>query len=462
MAIRKRSLSLKIIFLEYLFVMALMLVLALVIPYSLFSIGTSAGLYTYANSSEVQAKNMEPKIAAAKPFDSKLIPASCTYAYVSENYTVLQSNMEKAELENAISYAEGKYSPATPDDCYLSIKREDGTCILHYYIGSRYTVDWMERYLPNIEKLLIFVCIINCLVGCFIVTTLFAKRLKRQLQPLMDATQKIKEQDLDFEVKPSKIQEFNHILLSISDMKSELKRSLEQQWRMEQTKKEQTSALAHDIKTPLTIIRGNAELLRDSKLTNDQQEYTNYILRNADRMEQYLKMLIHLTQAEAGYSVDLQKIDTKQFMQGLKDQANGLATAKQLEVNLSQRNLPQEFTADSDLLERAIMNVISNAADYSPEHGKISISAEAVGKHMIFCITDSGNGFSQEDLKHATAQFYMGDKSRSADTHFGIGLFITDEIIKLHHGSLKIENSTETGGGRVILIIPLKGKPAER
>lgn len=455
MAIRKRSPSLKIVFLEYLFAMALMLVLALVIPYSLYSMGMSAGLYTYANSSEVQAKNMESKIATAKPFDRKLIPASCTYAYVSEDHTVLQSNMEKAEMKKAISYVEGKYSPATPDDCYLSIKREDGTCILHYYIGSRYTVDWMKRYLPSIDKLLIFVCIVNCLVGCFIVTTLFAKRLKKQLQPLMDATQKIKEQDLDFEVRPSEIQEFNHILLSISDMKSELKLSLEQQWRMEQTKKEQTSALAHDIKTPLTIIRGNAELLRDSKLTDEQQEYTNYILRNADRMEQYLKMLIHLTQAEAGYPADLQKIDTNQFVKELEDQANGLAIAKQLDVNLSQKDLPQEFTADSDLLGRAIMNVISNAADYSPEHGKISISAEAVGKHMVFCITDSGKGFSPADLKQATAQFYMGDKSRSLKTHFGIGLYFTETVVKLHKGSLNIDNSTVTGGGQVTIEIPI-------
>ena len=120
----------------------------------------STGLYTYANSSEVQAKNMESKIATAKPFDSKLIPASCTYVYVSEDHTVLQSNMDEAEMKNAISYAEGKYSPATPDDCYLSIKREDGICILHYYIGSRYTVDWMNSYLPSIDKLLI--CCLHC------------------------------------------------------------------------------------------------------------------------------------------------------------------------------------------------------------------------------------------------------------------------------------------------------------
>lgn len=455
MVMKKRSLSLRIIFFEYLFAMVLMLALSFLIPYTLFSLGMNTGLYTYANSSEVQAKNMEPKIAAAKPFNSKLVPASCTYVYLSTDYAVLESNMAQQEEKNAVAYAQGKYSPATPDDCHLVIKRDDGVCILHYYIRSRYTVGWMNRYLPSTDVLLIICCIFNCLVGCFIVTALFAKRLKTQLHPLLSATQKIKEQDLDFEVQQSGIKEFNNILLSISDMKSELKHSLEQQWHMEQIKKEQTSALAHDIKTPLTIIKGNAELLHDSNLTEEQQKYTGYILKNADRMERYLKMLIDLTRAETGYSINLRKIKTEPFVKDLMDQINGLAAPKQLQVGFIQRDLPQEFTADSGLLGRAIMNVISNAADYSPEHGKISISAETVGKHIAFCVTDSGKGFSQEDLKQATAQFYMGDKSRGVDTHFGIGLFIADAIIKLHHGSLKIKNSTETGGGKITIKIPL-------
>ena len=455
MVMKKRLLSLRIIFFEYLFAMALMLALSFLIPYALFSLGMNTGLYTYANSSEIQAKNMERKIAAAKPFDSALVPVSCTYVYLSTDYAVLQSNMAQQEEKNAVAYAQGKYSPATPDDCHLVIKRDDGVCILHYYIRSRYTVGWMNHCLPSTDVLLIIFCIFNCLVGCFVVTTLFAKHLKTQLQPLLSATEKIKDQDLDFDVQKSGIKELNNVLLSISDMKSELKHSLEEQWKLEQTKKEQTSALAHDIKTPLTVIRGNAELLHDSNLTEEQRNYTGYILKNADRMEHYLKMLIDLTRAETGYSINLRKFKTEPFVKDLIDQINALAAPKQLQVGFIQRDLPQEFTTDPDLLERAIMNVISNAADYSTEHGKISISVEAVEKHIAFCVTDSGKGFSQEDFKQATAQFYMGDKSRGAETHFGIGLYITASIVKLHHGTLSIDNSKETGGGQVVIKIPI-------
>ena len=461
MVMTKRLPSLKIIFLEYLLATALILALAAAIPFGLFSIGMNMGLCTYANSSELQAKNMEPRIAAAKPFDSRLIPASCTYVYMSETYTVLQSNMSKSEINNAVNYIEGRYSPATPDDCYLTIKRDDGICILHYYIGSRYIFEWMNNHLPSPDKLLIIIIILNCLAGCFIIVTLFARRLKKHLNPLLDATQKIKEQDLDFEIKPSGIKEFNNVLLSILDMKSELKRSLEQQWRMEQTKKEQTSALAHDIKTPLTIIRGNTELLYDSDLTREQREYTGYILKNTDRMEQYLKALIDLTRAESGYSADLQQIETESFMKEIADQVNGLAVSKQLEICFIRKNIPEEFTADAGLLERAIMNVVSNAVDYTPNTGKIYISAETIGKYIQICIVDSGNGFSSKDLKQAKAQFYMGDKSRSLRTHFGIGLYVTEAIVKLHHGSLTLANSSKTGGGQVTIKIPISIKETE-
>lgn len=461
MGIKRRHTSLRIIFFQYLAAMVAALILAIVIPYTFFSIGMNTGLYTYANSSEMQAKEMKSKIASTKKFDRSLIPPSCSYVFLSKSFIVIENNMDKNDLKNAIAYGKGQYNSSSPANCYLSIKRNDGICILHYYIGSRYTIEWMNRYIPNPDRLLIIISILNSLLACFIVTTLFARHLKKQLKPLMEATEKIKEQDLDFEIQSSGIEEFNNVLLSISDMKSELKYSLEQQWSMEQTKKQQTSALAHDIKTPLTIIHGNAELLRDSKLTEEQQEYAGYILKNANRMEQYLKMLINLTQAEAGYLADFHKINMKQFIKELEDQVKGLAVVKKLEINFSQRELPEEFTADANLIQRAIMNVISNAAEYSPERGKIIIFIEVIRNCIRFCITDGGKGFSPLDLKQATTQFYMGDKSRGLKAHFGIGLYITETIVRMHKGTLSIGNSTATGGGQVTIEIPIDFKSVE-
>lgn len=456
MAVKKHESSLRLVFVQYLLATVLALITAAVVPYALFSVGMQAGLYTYANSSEIQAKNAEAAIASAHPFDPKQVPSCCTYVFLSENQVVLQSNMRKDEIQNAVGYLKGTYTPPTPDNCFLIIRRSDGVCILHYHIGSQYQNEWMQRFFPAPEKLLTAVTVINCLFGCFLVTSLFVRKLKRHLHPVLEATQKIREQDLDFEVQPSGIKEFNHILSSLSDMKEELSHSLEKQWRMEQAKREQTSALAHDIRTPLTIIRGNAELLGDSGVNEKQQEYVFHILKNSKRMEQYLTALIDLTKAESGFSIHLAKVQTERFVKELEEQTNGLAAPKQISVTFSWNSLPETFLADSDLLERAVINAVSNAVEYTPEGGKIEFAAEASDGSLRFQITDSGKGFSPEDLTQASEEFYMGDKSRSSRSHFGMGLFIAKSVAKQHGGTLTFANSEVTGGGQVTIEIPIR------
>lgn len=454
MGIRKKQITLKAIFLQYLCILILGLFFAFGIPYALFAIGTGTSSFTNANYSEIAAKDAQPIIAAARKFNKDIIPSNCRYAFLNKNFAVMQSDMNETDLKDAILYAEGKYTFNDPAKGHVFITRDDGYCILQYYIGSRYTADWMNRCFPNPEMLCIILIIFNSLLACLITTTSFAKRLKKQLLPLMDATQKIKEQNLEFEIQPSKIKEFNDVLSSLADMKSELKNSLEHEWHMEQSRKEQISALAHDIKTPLTVIRGNAELLYDSKQTDEQQEYTRYIIKNSRQMQQYIQTLIEISQAETGYSIHMSKVNRDEFMKEIKYQINGLAATKKLQVEFTQKYLPLQFVMDQSLIQRAVMNVVSNAVDYSPEHSKLYFSAGASEDYIRFCITDSGKGFSPEDLKQASRQFYMGDTSRSSKSHYGIGLYISKSITEQHKGGIDIANSKATGGAQVTIEIP--------
>lgn len=106
------------------------------------------------------------------------------------------------------------------------------------------------------------------------------------------------------------------------------------------------------------------------------------------------------------------------------------------------------------LLERAIMNVVNNALDYSPQDSSISISMMGDNGSLKISVTDAGPGFSQEDLLHAEEQFYMADRSRSSNLHFGMGLFITKSIVQQHGGQLILSNSEKTGGAQVTISIP--------
>ena len=100
----------------------------------------------------------------------------------------------------------------------------------------------------------------------------FWKRNQKQMQPVLDAIGQIKDQNLEYETSCSGIKEFDDCLSAIDDMRDALRESLEKQWKTEQEKKQQMSALAHDIKTPLTIVRGNAELLSETRRPQNRRK----------------------------------------------------------------------------------------------------------------------------------------------------------------------------------------------
>ena len=118
---------------------------------------------------------------------------------------------------------------------------------------------------------------------------------------------------------------------SLYKMKCALKESLEEQWNQEKEKQEQIAALAHDIKTPLTIIKGNAQLLEEGSLAEEEQEYNQYILRNIAEIEHYLTMLREMLLSPKE-SAGEEKISCQELGERLEEQARILAAASRQEV----------------------------------------------------------------------------------------------------------------------------------
>ena len=100
------------------------------------------------------------------------------------------------------------------------------------------------------------------------------------------------------------------------------------------------------------------------------------------------------------------------------------------------------------------MNLIGNALDYSPPKGTVYAEARKADGFLEISITDEGSGFTPEAMHHAQEQFFMENKSRTSNLHFGMGLYITSSIIKQHNGRLILKNSGRTNGAQVIVRIP--------
>ncbi|MHB9942145.1 two-component sensor histidine kinase [Clostridium sporogenes] len=454
MDINKKQATLKTVFLRYLLALALAFFAAIIIEIIIASLGMQMNIFNSANYSENLARRTKPILQSAEKITEGMIPNGCKFAVFDKEFKVIKTDLKGEDLKQATLYAKGINRKNGDKKSYYFIERKDGFCVLQYYIRMSYSSEWMNEYFPNPEFLLIAILIFGCLIGAFIISIVFAKNLKNNLIPLMEATEKIKEQDLDFNIGNSPIKEFNDVLCSISDMKEELKKSLKEQWNLEKTKKDQISSLAHDIKTPLTIIKGNTELLKESYLNNEQKEYIKFIEKNSIQIEKYIKLLIDMSKGKLEFLGKLQKTNTKEFVYDIYNQLIALAGPKELQIRFEQKDIPENIIINKEAMHRAIINIISNSVDYSPCNSNLYFYVEGKSGSVEFSVIDSGKGFSNEDLKAAKKQFYMGDSGRTSKTHWGMGLYIADSIVKQHNGILTIENSHQ-GGAKVIIKIPL-------
>lgn len=451
---KQKKRKLQTIFIRFTLSFCVMTLLLMAVIFTPFFWAIASGWIWPANQVEAQIAEAKPKIIAAEEISSQLIPELCQYALFTPEGRYLSGSLTEETATKAWQVATGQRSGS--GYYYAVIERENEICILRYMITPTFKSSVLRRMFPQIELTLLVLFILCFIAGTAILAFRFGRQLSVKVQGLLEATERIQQQDLDFPIQTSGIEEIDQVLLSLDQMKTALKTALQQQWTLEQTKKEQISALAHDIKTPVTIIRGNAELLGETMQDETQQEYTQYILNNASQIEKYTRQLIDVSQLQDHFSLTFAWVDALAFLQDIERQMQALAGIKQITAQLEVHNMPERLYLSADYFARAIINVLDNAVDHTPCGGKIVFTAQADKEQLTFSISDSGEGFSETELKEATKQFYMRDASRAANHHYGMGLYIADTIVQQHGGKLLLANSPLTGGGKVTFTLPKK------
>ena len=288
-------------------------------------------------------------------------------------------------------------------------------------------------------------------------TFYYANKLSQQLRPILRATEKISQQDLDFQTSQSTIKEFNQVLSGLDHMRVALRESLMENWKAEQDKQNQISALTHDLKTPLTVARGHAELLAMTPLDEEQTDLLEHFQKGIAQVDSYVQELSELNKTSFKKTLTLGEVSVKYFVEDIYDQTVSLAQTKQIKVICAKKEIDNEIMGNWDrpLLNRAFMNIVSNAVEHSPSGSQLTLFTKIESDEFKFICLDSGPGFSLESLEKATQLFYQEDKSRQSRNHSGLGLTIANDIVRLHHGSLSLSNDDTTGGAKVTIILPL-------
>lgn len=450
---KKVSIPLSLFYLKYfayIFIFILLLAAALLILFN--SLMNDKFVYP-ANYAQEKAESAFGEIQSLEKITGDSIPELCDYIVFDLDGNMKSGNITGNDIQQAWNAVQkdkiktGKYS-------YMVIDRDTEYCVLRYTLSPQYKSPFLRKVLLPPQTLIFIVTILGVLLIIVIVAKCFGRALNKKMSTLIYVTKKVEQQDLDFKISTSGIKEVDEILHSMDCMRNALKDSLEQQWKIEQEKNHQMSALAHDLKTPLTIVRGNAELLLESELSKMQKIYTEYIENSSLQMQNYVQMLIEVTKSWQGYQFHPEKVASSSFLKEIECQLKGLCAIHNLTSVWDCNCTVGEIYVDHTLLIRAIVNVISNATERTSSGGKVWVGVSEENNYLIFVITDTGSGFSTEALKHGTEQFYMDDISRGSKTHYGIGLYAASIIIENHGGKLDLSNSRETGGAKVTIRIP--------
>jgi len=447
-----KSERLRTTFLKYVITLGLLIIVLVIVNYLLVRV-ISLGVYPANYSEKVIERNIEELKSSPKITMEHLTPM-CKFGVYSFDGEYLYGNLLYEDVVRFWnSYQLGDVGLNISNYLYV-VERDGEIAVIEYPLTAQYKSEFLRRWLPNPEKTMISLFLIELIALVLFWSSRFAKKIDKELKTLLKATEKINEQDLEFDVGKSRIIEIDNVLQGIDKMKRTLKRSLEEQWSMEQIKQEQIFALAHDIKTPLTILKGNIELIQETELSDEQKEYCSYIYDSCIQMDNYIKELLFVSKNEAVIE-EFSEFLIMPFLGSLKNQAKALCCTRDIALNWkSDISRDTYMTGNEENLIRAIMNIISNAVDFSPEKESLTISSSIKDNNFIISVEDKGKGFTEKMLKYGKQQLVMGDESRTQSGHHGLGLYIADTIIKKHNGELILGNS-KNGGGIVTAIIPL-------
>ena len=218
-------------------------------------------------------------------------------------------------------------------------------------------------------------------------------------------------------------------------------RTYDRQMALEATRRDLTNAMAHELKTPLGIIRNFAENLIEHNMEEKRDYYLTQIIGQTEEMDSLVREMIEISKLDDSEELALKK-ETVSFGELIREEM------KKFEPMIDEKNIQVQYQEDADFLVegdreylgKAVWNLISNAVEYNVPDGRILVRTEA-GKCVI---ENTGKTMEEEQLLHAFDLFYTGNKSRGKkEKHMGIGLFLVKKILGLHGMGVMIENTEE-------------------
>ena len=295
------------------------------------------------------------------------------------------------------------------------------------------------------------------LVATVIVAVVVFNPARRRLSALEDAAHRLGEGDLGARAPQDGGDEIARVAAAFNRMADELQ-ARDAALRTSDTLRRQMMAdVSHELKTPLTAMRGYIETLRMPEVAMDpgrRDRYFETIDRETRRLERIVKDLLDLARYEHGGVVLQRRVfDIERLFQNVAGRHERDAQTKAVAMRIEVAPMADQVTADPDRIEQAIENLVANALRHTPSGGAVTLSASQADGMATLSVSDTGAGIAPEHLPHVFERFYKVDAARASEsTGSGLGLSITKAIVERHGGTIRV--TSRPGQTTFTIVLP--------
>lgn len=306
-------------------------------------------------------------------------------------------------------------------------------------------------------NLALFIAVPVIFVGCFLAASrgFYKRKLQRPIEAMDDATRRIAEGDLSVPVAvpaEGSRSELDRLCASFETMREHLERNNKAMWRVAENRRKANAAFAHDLRTPLTVLKGRAEMLSTfapEGLVDAEQlaEASRAMSRQTERLQRYVESMKDLADLDE-CSVEPREGDVGAWFVRAAAEASDLVRSSGKEFEAKAGGLPRHAAFDDVALSRIVENALSNALRYAQT--SVSLSCCWEEGMLTVRVQDDGPGFDDAALEHGCEPFWRNaaEKRREDSAHFGLGLNICAELCEKHGGSVRLSNASY--GGAVV------------
>lgn len=320
--------------------------------------------------------------------------------------------------------------------------------------GSAFIITDVKNVIPEVEELIIdLLCVIVVVlfVTALILIMWIYRGIMRPLTKMKKAANNIKEGNLDFEIKPESGDELGQLCGDLEDMRKRLKDNAEEKIQFDKENKELISNISHDLKTPVTAIKGYAEGIMDGVADTPEKmdKYIRTIYNKANEMNTLINELTLYSKIDTNripYNFNI--ISVNDYFTDCAEDLSLELESKNVEFGYFNYVEPEvKVIADAEQIKRVVHNIVNNSLKYMDKTKPIiNLRVKDVGDFIQVELEDNGKGIAAKDLPNIFDRFYRTDASRnSSKGGSGIGLSIVKKIVEEHGGKIWATSREDTG-----------------